>query len=923
MVDFYNSVSTCFFDFIGLTETWLKSDVSNSELFPDSYLVMRADRNLLACDASTGGGALLAVKHDLKPTPIDLSFFHEQFSLIDIVGCKICIDYYFITVIVIYISTSVALEYYDQFLEALAIYESFLNRNIIIMGDFNAPLFGTDQVANDSKSAAIARLMEMMNMGQFNKIPNANGRYLDLIFSNVSCIVSLDDNEISIIDKHHPPLRCEVECTLNSSKQFKKCINSQKSFNFRKANFPLLYESMYNADFSEMYSSSSVDEACDTFYKILNNIFLVAVPYKKETSRRYPHWYTSEIINLIKRKELAYRNYTKYQTNYNHSVFKNIRSTLKSKVKAAFQAYTINIENNIHSDSSLFWSYVQSKKGRSRIPGIIRDDNTEFSSPSAIVEAFSNFFQSVYATPGDANINIDPNSITKCYVNIKLIEEPDVVEAAKKLKNKLTSGTDSIPSFVVKDCINILSKPLTFLFNISIKSGVFPECWKTARVTPVFKKDDPCELHNYRPISLLCNFSKLLERCIFNQVYSQVQGFISVDQHGFMKKRSCDTNLCCISQYISSALDGQGQVDVAYVDFRKAFDQIDHDIFLYKLEHMGFSTPLVSLTKSYLVGRRQFVEVDGSRSEEYIVKSGVPQGSILGPLFFAIFLDSLTKSLTCEKLFFADDLKIYNTIDSLEDCLRLQTQMTLIENWCTANKLYLNCSKCFIVTYCRKKTCIDFDYRIGNSILTKCTEIKDLGVTFDQYFDFKAHINMTVSSASRSIGFILRNCKGFQNLDTIKLLFYSFVRSKLEFGSIVWHPIYQIDILKLESVQRRLLKYLAFRSDGVYPVRGFNHNLLLERFQFSSLLSRRHQLAITFLYKLLNNKIDCMALSNEVQYIVPRLNARNSLTFFCSRPRSNMLYRAPIYYLCNLFNTYCNNCDIFRDPLSLILKAIP
>lgn len=812
-----------------------------------------------------------------------------------------------------------SIEYFEQFIEALALHESIQNKNIIVMGDFNVPSYGIDKY--DCRANVLTNFIEMLNLKQFNDVKNLNGRLLDLIFSNIECHVSENEIALSKIDKHHPPLRFTTDCNLVHHEQFKICKNSSNIYNFRKANFPLLYDLILNADFSDLYNSSDINEACEKFYVILNEIFHLTVPFKIDRKRRYPPWYNSKVINLIRQKELAYKKFKRCQTGYYYNIFKGIRSSLKTEIDNAFTTFVLNVENTIQKDSSEFWSFIQSKKGHSRIPGTIRDGSNEFSTPESIVEAFSYFFQSVYTDPSENNV-INSEYVTKCYTSLKLLQESDIIRAAKKLKNKITSGNDSIPSFVVKDCIHVLSGPLTHLFNISIKSGCFPNCWKIARIIPIPKKGDPTELRNYRAISILNNFSKLFEICIFEQIYMQVESAISIDQHGFMRKRSCDTNLCCLSQYICSTLDRQGQVDVAYMDFQKAFDQIDHNILLQKLEVMGFSNDILAILKSYLIGRIQYVEIDGFRSSEYVVTSGVPQGSNLGPLLFLLFINDLANSISCPKLLFADDLKLYSTINSSFDCKMLQIQINVVQSWCNMNKLNLNISKCYVVTYCKKKTFLQYEYQIDQFTITRNTAIKDLGVTFDQQFTFKTHYKNIVSSASRTLGFILRNCKSFNNVNTLKLIYNSFVISKLEYCSIVWHPIYQMDISHLESVQRRFIKYLALKQDGFYPIRGIEQSLILNRFKMVALETRRQKQGISFLFKLLNNKIDCTTLLNEILFVIPRINSRNNCTFFCPRPRTNMLTKAPLFYLCNLFNRYCGNCDMFFNSLDNILAQI-
>lgn len=186
-----------------------------------------------------------------------------------------------------------------------------------------------------------------------------------------------------------------------------------------------------------------------------------------------------------------------------------------------------------------------------------------------------------------------------------------------------------------------------------------PKQWKKAYVCPIFKSGDITNVTNYRPISLLSNFAKVFETLLYKQLFSSLKCYISPQQHGFVEKRSTITNLACFSQYVSDSIDSRGQVDTIYTDFCKAFDQIDHFVLLDKLCRFGFSESLCKLFRSYLTDREQVVRYQNFFSKTIIPTSGVPQGSNLGPLLFLLFINDIVENITCEKLLFADDLKLF------------------------------------------------------------------------------------------------------------------------------------------------------------------------------------------------------------------------------------------------------------------------
>lgn len=630
---------------------------------------------------------------------------------------------------------------------------------------------------------------------------------------------------------------------------------------------------------------------------------------------------TIEIINNLRKKESARINFKKFKLPHYNELFKNLRLLIKSQIAEAYDLYITNIELSMRSDINVFWNHIKNKKGRSRIPGIMTDGNTSFRDPQSIVNAFSEYFSSVH-------VNSDPHQtcnqllIQDALIHIADIHDNEILSAIKKLKNKMTSGVDGIPSFLIKDCANIFIRPLRLIFTLALKSSTFPSCWKTARVCPVLKSGDISNIKNYRPIAILSNFSKVFEIILFNYVYASVNHLISPSQHGFMKHKSTTSNLTCIVQYIANTLDNRGQVDVIYTDIQKAFDQIDLYTLLKKLKCIGFSQPLLCLFESYLFGRMHFVSFNNYYSNTYIAKSGVPQGSNLGPLLFLIFVNDLTERLTCNKLMFADDLKIYATINDISDCETLQSQLNLVYNWCTSNSLTLNISKCTTVSYSRKKEVISYQYNINNECISRSNCVKDLGIMFDEKLSFNVHVDRTVSSALKSLGFIIRNTHNFRNIQCLKILYFSLVRSKLEYGAVIWNPFYKYEIKLCEKVQIKFLKYMYYKSQHVYPPKDVDIEILMCTFNLDSLKTRRERLLVSFLYKLLHNQIDCPSLLEQINFLVPRANSRFSLTFYPNRANTNVIIKSPLNKMCDVFNKKSKQFDINHHTLSSILKCI-
>lgn len=294
----------------------------------------------------------------------------------------------------------------------------------------------------------------------------------------------------------------------------------------------------------------------------------------------------------------------------------------------------------------------------------------------------------------------------------------------------------------------------------------------------------------------------------------------------------------------------------------------------------------------------------------------------MGPLLFTIFINDICQTINCRLLLYADDCKLFRRVDNLLDCKLIQNDLHEIQRWCDENCLPLNINKCKCMSFTRKKELIEFHYEIDNILLEKCVTFKDLGVTFDSKLSFVYHVSMVTAAAYKNLGFIIRNTKFFSDINSLKLLFNAFVRSKLEYASIVWSPGYDQHISSIEQVQRRFLKHLSFKLDQRYPDRGIPHSPLLLRFGLNSLSARRDFAGVVFLYKLLNNELDSLTLLSNINVHVPVVNTRTNNTFYLARPSSNALLFSPIFRICSIYMKFQKVVDIFCCNVACIKKVI-
>lgn len=524
----------------------------------------------------------------------------------------------------------------------------------------------------------------------------------------------------------------------------------------------------------------------------------------------------------------------------------------------------------------------------------------------------------VTAASGDTNVNSN-------YINIFEFTLSDVKYGINKLKPNSSTGPDNIPSVILKCFKDNFCEPLCHIFNMCLKTGIYPLQWKISRVSPIPKTSDKSKVEEYRPVAILSSPAKIFESVLHKHIYMQVDKYLSNAQHGFRVKRSVNTNLLTLVNFISSRLDRGQQVDVLYFDFKKAFDRVDNDVLLAKLNAIGFAPGLLKLLANYLRDRKQFVRLGIYESSLYHTRSGVSQGSILGPLLFLIMVNDLPAVLRhVECLLYADDLKLYTQIRSEMDCLALQEDVEAVYEWSIANKMEFNQSKCYVMSFGRMWRPILFDYKLGNTNMPRTMVMKDLGVTFDRTLTFHDHIITVAKESFQRLGFVLRNARPFRTERVMRLLYNALVRSKLEASSCVWNPHESTYELILEKVQKAFLRSLYKRNFGYFPLM-YPTAFLLGCLSFNSLKTRRVNEQLTTVCKIFRGMIDAPDLHDELaRFFVPNNYLRCRRHDLLAVPSSRTVAHAnspiprTLSTLVSLLRAY-PNFDLFADDWREVL----
>ncbi|KAJ3655426.1 hypothetical protein Zmor_014558 [Zophobas morio] len=386
------------YDILILTETWLKNDVSNNELFePNIFNVYRKDRDLAATDTSRGGGVLIAAKKHLLIETIDpysLNSGFDEIRYIDILIARVRLVYKSVFVIVLYIPPSAVVDDYARLFECLSSINELFSANLIVIGDINiSQFYSFSKMGGPSNNAinACINFAEFFNLTQWNGVLNRDNRLLDLVFSNFHCFVSKPDELLSTEDSYHPAL-CVDLSSLKTSKGGNPSGICGGSRNFRKADLSLLYESMLNTDFSFLDACVDVNKVVDNLYKKLEPLFSSFVPIKRKPSRAYPPWYNGQVISNLKMKEKAWQKYKRNKTTESYNALKSICATVKLLIRTSYKEYLQNITSDIKRDPKKFWKFIKNKSNHACIPANMFYNDNELSNPQHIADAFANFF---------------------------------------------------------------------------------------------------------------------------------------------------------------------------------------------------------------------------------------------------------------------------------------------------------------------------------------------------------------------------------------------------------------------------------------------------------------------------------------------------------------------------------------------------
>jgi hypothetical protein len=480
-------------------------------------------------------------------------------------------------------------------------------------------------------------------------------------------------------------------------------------------------------------------------------------------------------------------------------------------------------------------------------------------SPEGKASLLNNQFQSVFTKPSPLSLKelsrkAHTGTDTVNTMPDILVSLPGVTKLLSSLKPHKAAGPDRIKPLVLKELAIEIAPILRYIFQRSLDTGEVPRDWRDANVTPIYKKGSGLMASNYRPVSLTCICSKVLEHIIVSgmKVHLESSGILCDRQHGFREKRSCETQLVDFVHELSQHLNKGQQVDAIIMDFSKAFDRVAHNALLHKLGRVGVTGKTQIWIQNFLSNRRQQVVVEGSSSPQGFVTSGVPQGSVIGPILFLIYINDLPASVSSEVRLFADDTIVYRHIKTPTDCDILQSDLLKLESWEREWQMEFHPGKCTVLRITRKQKPIVHNYLLHGQELP---EAKYLGVTISHDLSWNKHIQDVTAKANRTLGFVRRNLR-VSSPKIKERAYFGVVRPRLEYASVVWDPHSAANAHAIEMVQRRAARWALHRWHNTSSVTA-----MLNQLKWRTLQQRRVDARLCMWYKMVHGLVSLSPLS--------------------------------------------------------------
>ena len=874
---------------VSIVESWLSGEISDNEIHLQGYQVLRLDRN------RHGGGLLVFVHESLAPKVIMAGPSNLELLIFSVTNhantCKHHVGLY-------YHPPSSSVENIECLHNCLQSLDPLYFSNFVLVGDFNIDFYKHSHFL-------YSRLFSIIHSFSLHQVvdshthisPTDSASLIDLAL--VSNLPQLQ--ECSIV----PPLANYDHSGLFVSLKWRSAKrpttnNKRAIWKYAQADFTKACRLIEDTNWDALLGDDINDSLYNWQTKFME-IIGECIPKMVLPKRGNLPWMTTKLTRGMRKRNSLYKRARKSGNPFIYQKYKQVRNNVVQELRRAKKQYFRKLDP---SNPKQFWKTVKlMTKSTSSIPVLERNNVTAIKNSdkaTMLNQYFSECFNKAQP-PLSSGDSFNNEGMNECPEDFLCTEE-EVFDMLASLDVSKANGPDGISAKMLKGTAHSITPSLTKLFNISISTGIFPEAWKVSSVVPIPKANDRASPTNYRPISLLSVISKMLER----HFYYLISSYLSENhplaniQWGFQSGKSTISALLATTYNWFTQLEAGRDISSVFFDLRKAFDSVPHRQLIDKLQQLNVSPLILRWICSYLTARCQKVVIGGEDSETIPVISGVPQGSVLGPLLFLIYIDDVARVPLSEGtslVLYADDLLLFRAIDGPEDFAILQRDINAVNNWVSNNYLQFNVSKCKFMHISRKR---QFHHPIPDLLLDgqsleRVTSFKYLGILLTSDLKWSCHIETICSKARKILGLIYRRFCEYAEPSALLQLYMSLVRPHLEYGCHIWDPHLQKDKVMLENVQKFGLRICARQWD-------LGYNELLSNFHAPTLQDHRLYHKLCNMYKIVNNLI-----SFPPSIFVPRHSSHHANTYVQPFAHSNAFLHSYVPSTVSSWNSLSSN----------------